>query len=407
MSPISGILFLFFSIIVLPIGIAIYQGNNTNEVLGLFLILAFGTLVVLDLLFRFLYRLRYGRPFLNAPRVSVDKLFVEPHPFLSFINKKKFLITSTSYGYPLHKDKYTIGNYYTNNLRFSNGEDGSRDIQIPKPEGLIRINCIGASTTGNYIEYQGSSYSYPLELEKKLNTNFGESIEVNNCGQGGYNSLDVLIRLLLQVLDTDPDIILLYHAYNDINAYLTDDFSSDYSHSRRNLGESYWKFAIASKIPTTPFKFINFLIEKWMPVDSRNSLLGQIAKGKFNIQNDPSKGLIYYKRNLQYIIDICKARNIELILSTYCHLLYDGIKNDALHQVYRRIVSQENDIMRELAKKNNLTLVDNAALVPQEEEYFVDSIHFTPIGMQTLAANFEKPLKEIISKRIKLNKERQ
>ena len=72
-------------------------------------------------------------------------------------------------------------------------------------------------------------YSYPLELEKILKSKKNKNIEVNNCGSGGYTSSDLLVRTLLQNLDTDPDIIIFYHAYNDIKSYLTPGYSSDYS----------------------------------------------------------------------------------------------------------------------------------------------------------------------------------
>jgi len=81
------------------------------------------------------------------------------------------------------------------------------------------------------------------------------------------------------------------------------------------------------------------------------------------------------------------SNGIQVVLSTYCHFLHDAIKDDPLHQLYRRIVNEENKIMRHLADKNELKLVDNAALVPHDERYFVDSIHFTPEGMRLIASN--------------------
>ena len=41
-----------------------------------------------------------------------------------------------------------------------------------------------------------------------------------------------------------------------------------------------------------------------------------------------------------------------------------------------------------LSKKNNLTIVDNANLIPMNEKYFVDTIHFSHEGMIKLAQNF-------------------
>ena len=35
-----------------------------------------------------------------------------------------------------------------------------------------------------------------MELEKILKEKLKRNVEVNNCGQGGYTSADILIRLL-------------------------------------------------------------------------------------------------------------------------------------------------------------------------------------------------------------------
>ena len=50
--------------------------------------------------------------------------------------------------------------------------------------------------------------------------------------------------------------------------------------------------------------------------------------------------------------------------------------------------------MIDLAQSNKLKLVDNYSLVPQNEKYFVDSIHFSPEGMKLVAKN----IAEVISK---------
>ena len=78
-----------------------------------------------------------------------------------------------------------------------NGINGDRDVVIPKPRDIIRINCIGSSTTQNYLTINNTNYSYPLELEKILSKKFNKKIEVNNFGQGGYNSADILVRFLI------------------------------------------------------------------------------------------------------------------------------------------------------------------------------------------------------------------
>ena len=108
-----------------------------------------------------------------------------------------------------------------------------------------------------------------------------KNIEVNNCAQGGYNSADLFVRYGLQSIDTNPDYIIIYHAYNDIRSYLTSGFTSDYSHSRKNLGEVYWKYYLGSKLPEIPLNFTNYLINKFLfPLDERSTILEAIEKKK-------------------------------------------------------------------------------------------------------------------------------
>ena len=94
-------------------------------------------------------------------------------------------------------------------------------------------------------------------------------------------------------------------------------------------------------------------------------------------------------------INICEKNNTKVILSTFCHYLHEKIKNDDLHILYKKIVLEENEIMKKLAKKNNLKLVDSSSLIPKEDSNFVDSNHFTPKGMNLLAKGISEAIKII------------
>ena len=224
-------------------------------------------IVASEILFRVLYKLVNKQNYSRIEKISFKDLSVEPHPNLPFIHKKNFKssLGSSILNYPLSKDLYSSLPLQTNNLGYVNGIDGARNVKIPKPKDLFRINCLGASTTQNYLQFNNEVYSYPLELEKILKTKSHKNIEVNNCGSGGYTSSDIFLKTLLQNLDTDPNVIIFYHAYNDIKSYLTPGYLSDYSHSRKNLGENYYKFYLGSFIPNIPVNFINYLVNKWFP----------------------------------------------------------------------------------------------------------------------------------------------
>ncbi len=383
--------FLFSSIIIffffIPFLISFIFGSTFINRIGYFSLSLFVVIIIAELIFLFLYRFASGNNYQFIKKIDFKKIAYEPHPYVPFILKKNFKKihgASVNY-YPLNKH-LKFPELISNNIGYYNGENGDRDVLIPKPKNMIRINCLGGSTTGNYIKDENGNCSYPLELEKILKKKFKKEIEVNNFGQGGYNSADLLVRFSLQTFDTKPDYVIIYHAYNDIRAYLSPNFSSDYLHSRKNLGEVIWKFYLGSKLPSIPINFMNYLSNKFLfPIDVRSTLLEVIEKEKVSIDQDYSQGLQTYKRNIQHIIDLCKNNNIKVILSTFCYYLYEDIKDDPLHRLYQEIVSQENEVMKKLSEKNKLTLVDASNLIQRIDANFVDSAHLTPNGMRLLA----------------------
>ena len=351
-------------------------------------------LLILDGVFRLVVRIARGRPYQMRDKIPFKKMYVEPHPYLPYVLKKKFLIQHKQpTNYPLDlESKYHIGQYYTNNLRHVNGPDGSRDVVIPKPQGMFRINCLGGSTTQNYIQQGGEAFSYPMELEEILKNRFPEkNIEVNNCGMGGFSTAEVLIKFLLNSIDSKPDMVILYHAYNDLAPSLTSDFQSDYFHAKRNLGERYHLYKWASLVPYIPLALPNYLMNIFLPQNVRQTLLSATAKGTIDLNNE-FKGLETYRRNIEHLIHICKGNEISLVFSTFCHFLYPEIENNLHHLKYREGTLDENRVLEELADKHDLPLVDNFNLVSCEKKYFVDSVHFSPEGMREVAKNLSKPI---------------
>lgn len=132
--------------------------------------------------------------------------------------------------------------------------------------------------------------------------------------------------------------------------------------------------------------------------NARYGILDAIQKNSPDIKNN-FLGLDTYQRNIEHIIKVCKASNIDLILSSFAHYLYDHAKGDPTHEKYAEGVKLENEVMEALAKKNNLKFVDNSKLVPKDEKYFVDTIHFTPEGMIRIAENFAVAASEFIEKK--------
>ena len=353
-----------------------------------------------EVVFRALVRLRTSGGYQNIRKLKFSEMYLEPHPYLTFVHKRNFRCQKASPArYPLNQgDGLVFPELTSNNFRHMDGELGNRQIQIPKPAGQVRILCLGASTTGNYLQQGETIYSYPLELERRLKGLFPKKdLVVHNCGQGGWTSADILINFVLNLRETKPDMVVIYHGYNDLPCSLTPGFKSDYSHCRRNLGDNYWKFKLASHIPAFPLATYNFLIQTFFPyLNPRHGAIEAVTKGTQDINNE-FVGVESYQRNIETIVELCKLDGISVVLSTYAYFLYDAVKHSPVHNRYQEGVELENEAMRSLAKKHGVPLVDNAVLIPAHSDFFVDSIHFTPKGMTKLAHNMTTSLAALLS----------
>jgi lysophospholipase L1-like esterase len=87
------------------------------------------------------------------------------------------------------------------------------DTEVPKPEGRLRILCLGGSTTE---EGPTNALTYPNMLERALQARFpGQDIEVVNGGVSGMTLFTHHLRLP-DYLEMNPDLVLLYIGINDV-----------------------------------------------------------------------------------------------------------------------------------------------------------------------------------------------
>lgn len=99
---------------------------------------------------------------------------------------------------------------------FAINNAGFRDdnVVLPKPPGVFRIVCVGASTTE---EGPANDLTYPNLLEFYLNRTLGgRRVDVVNAGVSGMNSDKHVLKLADYFL-LEPDMIVVYNAVNDIS----------------------------------------------------------------------------------------------------------------------------------------------------------------------------------------------
>jgi lysophospholipase L1-like esterase len=96
---------------------------------------------------------------------------------------------------------------------------GFRGNEIaPKPRGVVRVACLGDSTTFGFWQEGPLDFrydpSYPAELERLARAD-DLPVEVINGGVLGETSAEGLVQLLTQVLPLEPDVVTLRFGNND------------------------------------------------------------------------------------------------------------------------------------------------------------------------------------------------
>ena len=104
-------------------------------------------------------------------------------------------------------------------------------VDYEKPFDEIRLAFIGASTTANVnLSYDEN---WPGRLGNRIQKAIPHKrVRVINAAVPGFDTAQSLGNLALRVLPFHPDIVVIYHAYNDLKAirWNLEEFKPDYSH---------------------------------------------------------------------------------------------------------------------------------------------------------------------------------
>jgi len=277
----------------------------------------------------------------------------------------------------------------------------SEPVNVSKPAGTFRIVALGASTT--YGLYGPWNEAYPYQLQQRLRRELGtDRIEVVNAGLVSATSTESLIRLYMRVLPIDPDMVLLYEGYNDLNPRMFDGFRDDYYHFRKTpamrtgaVSRSYLFRLLEQSIlgrflPDRTLRNSNLLTHTWRLENLPDS-------DAEKIRNFDATGPDVYRRNLSYIIESAMARGVTPVLGTFA---FDG---DFTHwnelmpeELWEKGILQQNAVVRDLAETYQLRLCPFYEYGLTDEGIFDDSIHMNAYGYGKKADCFYDVIEDIV-----------
>lgn len=275
---------------------------------------------------------------------------------------------------------------YTGNSRvrglFNNYGFSGPDFQLEKKPGVLRVVCLGGSTT---------EYNWPPQMETLLKDNAARQgrdlrFEVLNFGKVGYTSLHDMVNFTVNAIEFSPDYVVVHSGWNDtVSRNWPQPVRRDYSDILKPF-----------EIPPIPDKWplrlsviyrgtLALLIPRnrepqW--VDIRNTLeIEPKTERKFD---NPDQELLPFRHNIVKIVQFARLRGVRVVLATIPHSTDPNVPSaeEARH------LDQCNAIVREIYRENpdGVLLVDLDKDLTGKNYLYRDLAHMGPQGDAEKAA---------------------
>ncbi|MEM8670579.1 MAG: SGNH/GDSL hydrolase family protein [Planctomycetota bacterium] len=298
-----------------------------------------------------------------------------------------------------------------------------------KPSGVFRIVALGGSSV-NYLEPEFKA------LERKLTTEFDtfDQVEIINCGGFAYGSHRLVI-VMREMLEYEPDLILLYTGHNEFEEVEQLSLSGlqRLSFERTISQSAIVRFMRDRKteyeIDRLEKEHNQRVLAQEEPVSGEN--FARAWSHEFR-EEDVRDRMQKYQHNLNLILTAAKNENIAVIMGTVSsNLLQPYLPRDAAvryEQVYelwkggsaeeglklaKQILAEtvgrhqcsdlENGILKELAAEFSLPIVDVETMVMSQEPHgipgetlFDDHCHLNDAGRAVWINGYTPEIRKII-----------
>jgi hypothetical protein len=297
-------------------------------------------------------------------------------------------------------------------LRINRWGYRGEEIELERDDDSFRIFVIGGSTV--YCDRLDFEDSHPRILQRLLQEAYPDiRIEVQNAGMHAHTSQHTLIKYLSRIHDFRPDLVIFYHAVNDMCHSFTPpvlsygEYRPDYGHMYGAIGKIVNDYVdrrgsvglVVDDTIADFFKrywysdfrqdsdFIRRLKPRQVPVDRWNSL--------------PS-----FERNLRHMVQLLHADGVHAVMASQPYMYKAEMTEEEQLRCWIPLESCRwkferpdmasmanglelyNDVSRRVAAELGVPYVELEPLLPKSLEYFRDGVHYTGAGSLIVAEAF-------------------
>jgi hypothetical protein len=271
-----------------------------------------------------------------------------------------------------------------------------------KPGDVFRIVVLGGSAA--FDLYKRDEHAWPVLLERRLNADAsaqgqGPRYQVLNAATPGYSTWQSVRLLRTRIFDWHPDLILVYHLYNDSLAFRFSNSEEIIRGWRVNARANYLSAAAHPHFGWDTLGRVlshtgDLLRLRWIQFQRRQRMQENAAywhRPKLSEKAHPV-GLRFYRDNLEEIAELCEEHGTPMVVVTQASMIrenpnaeqkavtdysYRGLSQAELWASYERAWQAA----MELAEQHEHVFVIRAHLsIPSTREMFRDEVHLTDQG---------------------------
>ena len=302
-----------------------------------------------------------------------------------------------------------------------------RRFALPKPPGTVRVIVLGGSSA--YDVYALEGRDWPHLIEGELHRRGFRHVEVINAGTPGHSTWDVLGRFHAEIWMFQPDIVLLYSAWNDIKyfSWLTPDQSLLRGYRPK---PSAWVLDRDTQMIANPFIYYSSPLDRslcrsqlylrlrtsyWKrrleeegvrDLDRRGRIREGVAPTTMSDTYGPW-GPRQYKLDVSLIVETARAIGARPVLLTEARAVTRGSSDPAGVEIDYKTVGLTRDgllrafdecdrAIRDVAREKQVDLFDVSAQMSGRAGLFADEVHVTAKGSAALGRAVAEYLARIL-----------
>jgi len=247
-----------------------------------------------------------------------------------------------------------------------------------------QIFFLGGSTTE--CELVDAQYRFPYLVGRMLQQDLGLKINSDNAAKSGNNSLHSINILFNKLIPLKPQMVVMMHNINDLSTLF---YHGTYWNQNKTIAPIVCDYRNNGNYR----KQDQWSIEQ----DFVNKLL--------NNKIEQQKILQKFRDNLIMFIAIAKAKHIVPVLMTQFNMIEQNQKFTTgrgieIDKLYQKLYTQFNQEIRNVAKQEQVFLIELANTIPREEKYLYDKVHLNQQGSILVASQIVKQLTPYLQKLI-------